>query len=103
MSKIITNPREKKALSRVRHTLSTARSTATSPLIKASLAIGEIVDLQLKRAEKLGTESPKRDLLEVSIRELQDAQDSLQKTSDVIVDTIESLAKYLDAKFTGDE
>ena len=103
MSKIITNPREKKALARVRHTLSTARSTATSPLIKASLAIGEIVDLQLKRAEKLGTESPKRDLLEGSIRELQDAQDSLQKTSDVIVDTIESLAKYLDAKFSGDE
>lgn len=103
MNKIITNPREKKALQRVRHTLSTARSTATSPLIKASLAIGEIVDLQLKRAEKLGTESPKRDAIEASIRGLQETQESLQKTSDVIVETLESLTKLVELKLRGEE
>lgn len=103
MNKIITNPRERKALQRVRHTLTTASATATSPLIKASLAIGEIVELQLKRAEKLGTESPKRDNLESSIRGLQETQQALMKTSDTIKETLESLSVIVDLKLRGEQ
>ena len=103
MNKIITNPRERKALQRVRHTLTTASATATSPLIKASLAIGEIVELQMKRAEKLGTESPKRDDLENSIRGLQETQTALKKTADSISETLESLATLVDLKLRGEQ
>lgn len=84
MSRIITNPREKKALLRSRHALAESWTISQNPIIRSKMEINDVISSQLKRLERLGEKSDKRLPLEESIENLKALADFLQKTADAI-------------------
>lgn len=84
MTKIITNPREKKALLRSRHSLAESWTISQNPIIRSKMEVNDIISSQLKRLEKLGEKSEKRGPLEDSIESLKDLSNFLQKTAEAI-------------------
>ena len=86
-----TNPRERKTVVRIGQSLAVAPNKVEQPLLQVQTELNNLLDLQTRRLEKLGDDSPKRQALETSVNTLLNLCRATETTREVIKDAVKHL------------
>jgi len=87
-----TNPRERKTVVRIGQNLAVAPNKVEQPLLHVQQELNNLLDLQTRRLDKLGDDSPKRAALEESVQTLLNLCKATEATREVIKDAVGHLA-----------